>query len=149
MEDLRDLTKLIKKINKEALHTIIDLKPILTSVRDREGEPYDFIRHSLIDKNPDIDEEHLNEVIENVLISLLQDSESIIREMPRFIIHLKEGKNIDDFEDTSGVFLKNVWLGDIFDCTGIDAFRRLYDDLNFNRKSCNKESIVLLSEEDI
>lgn len=144
MEGSKDLSRIVKKIQKEALDIVLELKPYLFSTSDEDGEPYEKVKETLLNIHTDLAEEDIDYIIKEVLLELVSDSEAVIKEMPSFLDHILNGQSVDDFNDC---FVKQLWLGDIYDEGGLKALTYLLDDLKKQRERCNQETIIGMCEE--
>lgn len=129
MEKLQDLTKVLDEISKMCEKIIRSSVPVMKHILNDQKN----ITKKLKEKHPDMEFDSIKSMIQETAFDLIKDAKTVKSEMNEFVDVLLSVKS---FEDTNVVFLKQVWFGDLYDCSGPDALKALLDDLSEQHNNC-------------
>lgn len=133
MEKIKDFTKVVNDIEEICEKIIRKSIPVIKKLKNEKLQNEMLLKKSNKSKN------ELIEDIQKESSKLIKDSNSIKKEVDEFMDALFVKRNFDGVES---LLLTQVWLGEIYDCEGLDAFKKLYEDLKKQFENCTLENVL-------
>ena len=130
MEKLNSLSSILEDISNTSEKIIRKSVPIIKNIFDEKKELMKKLQ-----TESQLTEKEIYEKLNEISLSLVKDAKIIKNEMEEFIDYILGGIE-------PSLFLTQVWLGDVYDCSGVEALKQLLVDLNSQLENCTIEYII-------
>ncbi len=135
MEKLNNFTSILGQISSVCENIIRRSVPVMKSILDDKKQLINTIKK----KHPDLEEKEIKQRLQKAALFLVNDAKTIKKEFRGFIDAILQ---YESFENIDAPFLTEVWMGDTYDCRGVDSLIILLQDLESQLKNCTLEYVI-------
>lgn len=136
MNKLNQLTTLLNKINDHSSGIIDNVYPIIKELKKDDSE----LIEDLLD-DVDIEKSEGLKILRGLAVSLIEDATKITREIDSFTNAILQGDDIVENNVDNYPFLAEVWFGDLYGESDIEALQILEGDIYKQYMSSNEDAI--------
>lgn len=138
MEDLEKIFGLLSDARRTSKDII--RKSLISMKKLKEGDPQ--ILEEIRKKKQGVPMPTIKKMAEAASLEMIKDAETVNEEIDAFARAIANNKNVDD---CGSEFMLQVWNGDAYDETGINALTELVNDLKAQYKKCGSSRIIELA----
>lgn len=134
MDTIQNFSKLINEISNTSEQIIRKAVPIMNMMLKDNKKLIERIKK----EKPDIEEKDILPKLKDISLNLITDARVVKKELPDFINGIINGT----LENIDTPFLKEIWYGDTYDCSGHEALKELHNDLKNQLDTCTLDGVI-------
>ena len=139
--DIQQLTALTQTFNNVQMVCCEILRKALPILGDLEEKNNELV-HDIQEDLPEVDKGMILEKLRCEALDMTKDAEITFAEIDSFSSNLVQGEDTLEEGWESYPFLMQVWRGDIYDESGLDALLLLYEDLGRQCDDIDDDTLI-------